>query len=256
MKIQINKTTILLTTLMCLSLMSCREKTKPIVEGPTVTDIDGNKYKSVRIGKQIWMAENLRTTRFRNGAEIPYITSNQDWKEKTSSAQCTYENTTNPELIKKFGRLYNEYALLDTNIVAPLGWHIPTDKEWLELEDFVAFNSGNAASFGTALAGSSDWISTSRFGTTHLNLEETNTQKGFEINTLGFTALPTGIRDMFDGSFRSKGELSSMWSKSGRNYTIYSSTYHHRGRISYILDFYFRGINKKSLGTSIRCIKD
>lgn len=102
----------------------------------TVRDIDGHEYPTLTIGKQIWMAENLRVTRYRNGDAIPNITDTTAWNACTSGAYCNYNNDTRD--VATHGRLYNWHAINDSRKIAPEGWHIPTDEEiatlvaWLE----------------------------------------------------------------------------------------------------------------------------
>ena len=93
-----------------------------------LTDIDGNIYKTVQIGNQIWMAENLRVSRYRNGDLIPNVTDNEKWGEFETGAWCNYDN--NPNLNSEYGKLYNWYAVADSRNIAPAGWHVPTDAEW------------------------------------------------------------------------------------------------------------------------------
>jgi uncharacterized protein (TIGR02145 family) len=101
-----------------------------------VTDIDGNVYRTLTVGKQIWMAENLQVTRYRNGEPIPVITDTAAWSVCTSGAYCNYNNDTGK--VASYGRLYNWHAINDSRKLAPEGWHIPTDEEittliaWLE----------------------------------------------------------------------------------------------------------------------------
>jgi uncharacterized protein (TIGR02145 family) len=97
----------------------------------TVTDIDGNTYNVIKIGTQIWMAENLKTTKYRNGDPIPNITDLTEWGQLTTGGFCTYKNTINTDTINTFGRLYNWYAVSDSRGLCPTGWHIPSSTEWL-----------------------------------------------------------------------------------------------------------------------------
>lgn len=92
----------------------------------TVTDIDGNVYKTVTIGTQCWMSENLKTTKYRNGNPIPNITDNGAWAALTTGAYCWYNNDESNNKVT-YGALYNYYAVNDSRSIAPVGWHIPTD---------------------------------------------------------------------------------------------------------------------------------
>lgn len=111
----------------------------------TVSDIDGNTYRTVIIGEQEWMAENLRTTKYRNGIAIPNIVLKSEWNALTSGASCVYEKALNsPVNVKVYGRLYNFFAVIDENQLAPKGWHVATAADWQKLIDFYGgeFASG------------------------------------------------------------------------------------------------------------------
>ena len=125
----------------------------------SVTDIDGNVYKTVTIGNQEWMAENLKVTHYSNGDEIPYVFNgdlnyDSEWENLTTGAYCWYLDTTiNGDTINYencSGGLYNWHTANDLRNVCPTGWHIPSDDEWDELTDYLAVN-GNSGSEGTAL---------------------------------------------------------------------------------------------------------
>lgn len=96
----------------------------------TVTDIDGNIYTTVTIGTQIWMVENLNTTRYRDGSDILNVTDNTEWSELTIGAYCNYDNDVNNANI--YGALYNWYTV-NTGNLCPTGWHIPSEGEWTVL---------------------------------------------------------------------------------------------------------------------------
>ena len=99
----------------------------------TMTDQDGNVYKTIHINGQTWMAENLRTTKYRNGDPISKISNNTAWASLTTGAYCNYNNTENIDTIATFGRLYNWYAISDPRNLAPKGWHVATNTEWKTL---------------------------------------------------------------------------------------------------------------------------
>ena len=94
-------------------------------QSETVKDIDGNVYHTVTIGTQIWMVENLKTTKYRNGDGIPNVTDNTQWGNLTTWAYCNYNNDAANGT--KYGKLYNWYAVNDSRNIAPTGWHVPTD---------------------------------------------------------------------------------------------------------------------------------
>jgi uncharacterized protein (TIGR02145 family) len=107
----------------------------PTVEYGSMTDQEGNSYKTIVIGTQTWMAENLKTTRYRNGDLIPFVTDMKQWINLASGAYCWYNN----EIIYKstYGALYNWYTVNDSRNIAPAGWHIPDDDEWLTLINYL-----------------------------------------------------------------------------------------------------------------------
>jgi uncharacterized protein (TIGR02145 family) len=104
-----------------------------------LTDIDGNTYNSVTMGKQIWMSKNLKVTHYRNGDPIPQVTDKTQWSNLSSGAYCHYANDTNKAM------LYNWFSVTDSRTIAPAGWHIPTDTEWTTL---IAYLGGDSVAGG------------------------------------------------------------------------------------------------------------
>jgi uncharacterized protein (TIGR02145 family) len=150
-------------------------------DGPTVTDIDGNGYRTVLIGAQTWMAENLKTNSFRNGDRI-----NERW--------C-YNNDYN--YFDDYGMLYSWYAVMDIRGLAPVGWHVPTEEEWRQLIDYL----GGESIAGGKLKATTLWKSPNTGAT----------------NESGFTAVPGGFRRN-DGSFDGLGERGSFRNAAGDYY--------------------------------------
>lgn len=160
-------------------LVSCKkDKEKPFVnhtgEVGTVTDIDGNTYATIGIGGQIWMAENLRVTHYRDNTPIPEVTDNTQWNSLTSGAYGSYNNDISISGV--YGFLYNWYAVKNSRNIAPVGWHVPTRDEWETLIDWLG---------GEQIAG----LKLKEAGTTHWNSGNTSA-----TNSSGFTALPAGWR--------------------------------------------------------------
>ena len=129
----------------------------------TVTDIDGNVYKTVKIGNQWWMAENLKVTHFQNGDAIPYIAKDRDWKKYYRSAYSDNGNSNQT--------VYNWYAVTDQRKIAPEGWHIASDEEWKELELFLGvsdeqinINDWRGVNEGTQLKSQNFWNGTDNYG--------------------------------------------------------------------------------------------
>ena len=112
-------------------LHSCEKGTNIEIE----IDIDGNSYKTIRIGDQLWMVENIKTTKYNDGTSIPNVTDDSEWENMNSDAYCWYDN--NASLYKStYGALYNWYAV-DTKKLCPIGWHIPSHAEWNTLVDYL-----------------------------------------------------------------------------------------------------------------------
>jgi uncharacterized protein (TIGR02145 family) len=192
----------------------------------TVDDIEGNSYRTIQIGTQIWMAENLKTTKYNDDAKIPNIKDNKLWGKLTSPAYCWFNND---EVANKatYGALYNCYTI-NSDKLCPSGWHIPSDAEWDSLTFYLD---------GQSRAGS--------------KLKETNTAhwqspNDDATNESGFTGLPGGYRD-FDGPFYFMDTIGFWWASTGN-----ASNYYLRYNSSYILHADYT----KSAGFSVRCIKD
>jgi uncharacterized protein (TIGR02145 family) len=137
----------------------------------TVTDVEGNSYKVIKIDTQIWFGENLKTTKYKNGISIPNVTDGFQWTDLTTGAYSSYDNSQSN--INIYGNLYNWYAV-NTGNLCPTGWHIPSSAEWKKLEDFL----GGSYDAGGRLK---------EMGTTHW--DEPNYGG---INSSGFSALPAG----------------------------------------------------------------
>jgi len=121
-------------------LLGCK---KDSVTTNYVIDIDGNKYQTITIGNQTWMAENLRTTHYQNGDAIAFAVNGDSWCSNTKSKIGAYANYfNNSDSIIFYGRLYNGFAVVDNRNLAPEGWHIPTNDELLELKAFVGGEYG------------------------------------------------------------------------------------------------------------------
>jgi len=197
-----------------------------------VSDIDGNTYYSVTVGNQIWMAENLNTTKYRNGDVIPNITDGAIWGGLTSGAYCNYNNDINNSAV--YGRLYNWYAVSDKRNIAPSGWHVASNAEWKILIDFLGKEivaGGKMREIGT-----SHW--NPNFGAT---------------NESGFTALPGGSRGWGPGPFSDLGKSGNWWSSDEYD----STTAWDRGvggQEQYMSSQVFS--MPKVRGESVRCIKD
>jgi uncharacterized protein (TIGR02145 family) len=157
-----------------------------------LVDIDGNNYPVVIIGNQIWMKENLRVSRYRNGVSIPIVTDNTAWGGLTTGGRSWYNNDSttyeNP-----YGNLYNWYAVADNRGLCPNGWHVPTDAEWTILITYLG---------GESVAGEK----MKSTGITYWSSQSAGTD-----NSSGFSALPGGYRNV-DGSFSYFRNIAFFWS--------------------------------------------
>jgi uncharacterized protein (TIGR02145 family) len=194
--------------------------------------VDNNYYNTVLIDTQCWMAENLKTTHYSNGDDIPNVTDNTQWINLSTGAYCDYNNNANNSAV--YGRLYNWFTVNDSRKICPSGWHVPEDWDWTTLTNYLG--GLNVAGGKMKEAGYAHW-------------QSPNTGAD---NSSGFTALPGGSRYNHDGSFGGDlGSFGYFWSS-----TEVSATYaRHRYLTSYLFgenwyDYYKTG------GCSVRCLKD
>ena len=199
-----------------------------VIIGP-VTDIDGNVYKTVKIGNQWWMAENLKVTKYKDGSAIPNVTKGTLWNGLTTGAYCNYDNKESN--VATYGRLYNWYAI-NTGNLCPTGWHVPTDAEWTTLTDYLG---------GTSVAGGK----LKETGTTHWNSPNTGA-----TNETGFTALPGGSSANY-GTFYLIGYFGNWWCA-----TEYGTSYAWYRDVSYNGSSVYRNFSGKQDGFSVRCLLD
>jgi uncharacterized protein (TIGR02145 family) len=196
----------------------------------SVSDIDGNVYHFITIGTQVWMVENLKTTRYRNGATIPNVTDNASWAALSTGALCDCDNAPSNSIT--YGKLYNWYAINDSRNIAPIGWHVPSDAEWTTLTTYLG---------GESIAGGK----LKEIGTAHWPSPNTGA-----TNSSGFTALPGGYR-YSNGTFDYAAILGEWWSS-----TEYTATYPFFRYLSFADTKVGVSTNNKLCGLSIRCIRD
>lgn len=197
----------------------------------SLTDFDGNEYRTILIGSQIWMAEDLKVTHFNDGTAIPIVTDNLIWGSLTTPAYCWYNNDVANK--QNFGALYNWFAV-GTGKLCPASWHVPSDSEWTILTDFLG---------GTNVAGGK----LKEAGISHWNSPNTGA-----TNSSGFTSLPTGGRNYPGGVFYGIGVFDAWWSSTEYNYLkpYYRS-------VASFNELVFRGFGTlKGAGIAIRCVKD
>jgi uncharacterized protein (TIGR02145 family) len=239
------KNLVICFTVFLLFFIGCDKKStepEPKESSTTVTDIDGNVYQIVKIGDQVWMAENLKVTHYRNGDAIPNITDNSEWENLSNGAYCSYDNADSNTVI--YGLLYNWFAVLDSNNIAPIGWHVPSDEEWKELEIFLGMNQYAADSQGTR--GTYEGSKLKDSGTNHW----TNPNTGAN-NESGFSALPGGYRSNTDGRYGGEGTDGTFWSASeGSTISAWSR------KLLYNSTKIVRNPYYVQSGMSVRCVKN
>jgi uncharacterized protein (TIGR02145 family) len=202
----------------------------PSGETGTMTDQDGNVYRTIKIGNQWWMAENLKVTHYRNGDLIPNVIDDTEWSNLTTGARCAYDNDENN--VATYGRLYNWYTVNDSRHIAPAGWHVPSmDAEWQTIVDYLG---GSVAGGKMKETGTAHWKSPNTGAT----------------NESGFSALPGGHR-YYDGEFYDMGYYAYFWSSSE------VSTYYAWFRFLYYASSDVdRGDYDKQDGFSVRLVRD
>ena len=196
----------------------------------TITDVEGNIYNTINIGTQIWMKENLKTTKYNDGTTIPLVSDSTTWINLSTPAYCWYKNDATTYKAA-YGALYNWYAV-NTGKLCPTGWHVSTDTEWTTLTNYLG---------GESIAGGK----LKETGTTHWNNPNTGA-----TNETGFTALPGGYR-YDNGAFYYVGFKGFWWSST--EYDIYNawSRFIHNGDGNVYRDFY-----SLYYGLSVRCVRD
>jgi uncharacterized protein (TIGR02145 family) len=244
---------LLAVTLLCSGLTQCNPN--------TVKDIDGNKYGIVKIGTQIWMKENLKTTRFRNGKLIGTTTPATLIIEDAISPEYQWAYGGEEGKVTVYGRLYTWFVATDSDHVCPTGWHVPSDTDWTILTGYLIKNGYDSGTgyekmdIAKSLSSTSGWVEDDYPGSVGNN-QKLN-------NKTGFTALPAGFRGE-DGNFHALGHIGNWWSSTeakggyfqalagisvnspgGRQRTIYHD-------YCYVNSY----SNNKKCGMSIRCVKD
>ncbi|MBE0674256.1 MAG: fibrobacter succinogenes major paralogous domain-containing protein [Bacteroidales bacterium] len=229
----------------------------PTLTYGTVTDIDGNSYKTIQIGAkkgaadnlnttgekavQEWLAQNLRTTKYNDGTDIPLVTDNTAWTNLTTPGYCWYNNGAGLDK-EAYGALYNWYAV-GTGKLCPTGWHVPSDAEWHQLVLFCD---------PSALLGTIESMTAGNklreTGTTHWVSDEYEA-----TNEPGLTALPGGYRYEL-GNFNHLGGKGYWWTSTEVQGPSGSISAWHR-EINALGNVNRLNYGKKT-GFSVRCVKD
>jgi uncharacterized protein (TIGR02145 family) len=193
----------------------------------SVTDIDGNVYKTITIGTQKWMGENLKTTKYSDGSNIPECYNGLSWSNQTTGVYCWCNNEVN----SIYGALYNGYTVMDSRNLCPTGWHVPTDAEWTTLANYL----GGASVAGGKLkeTGFAHWL--------WPNTDATN--------EIGFDALPGGDR-FPDGTFYYIKKYGFFWTSTlDDGFLVVHYTLYDWSNI-------FKNAYYQKHGFSVRCMKD
>ncbi len=211
--------------------------------GDPVSDVDGNSYRTVIIGDQEWMAENLKTMTYSNGDAIDYPGDDDNaWRKNSSGAYSWYDN--DPSNGEHYGALYNWYAVVNPKGLCPDGWRVPDHKDWLTLTEYVGDQMGNKLKsrrqVGSPFGGEYDTMEHPRWETFSVN---------YGTDDFGFGALPGGNRHA-SGTFVTKGANALFWSSSEISETAGHGWYIYHGY--YGVD---RGYGDKGAGFSVRCIR-
>jgi uncharacterized protein (TIGR02145 family) len=182
---------------------------------------------SVTIGSQVWQLKNLDIASYRNGDPIPQVTYGAEWYGLTTGAWCWYNNDS-ATYGATYGRLYNGYAVADPRGLCPVGWHVPSDSEFVVLES----QYGGIGATGGALKSTTGWFSPNTGAT----------------NITGFSALPSGRRETF--TFGNVGKNAYFWtSEQGSGEGLNRTLYYNFSDIS-------AGYFNRSSGYSVRCVRD
>jgi uncharacterized protein (TIGR02145 family) len=214
----------LLLVLIIYSLMTYSQDT-----GETVTDVDGNVYHTIKIGTQVWMLENLKTTKYRSHAPIQKLIDAGKWEYDASGAYSWYNDDESSKDI--YGALYN-WAAVNKGNLAPNGWHIPSIEEWQVLIDFLGgekIAGGKMKDLGTDF-----WDSPNTGGD----------------NSSGFKAIANGVKSK-EGSYSFAGNRCIFWSSTGSN-LLQAKTV----TLMFNSPKVFIFSNSKNYGCAVRCIKD
>ena len=212
--------------------------------GDGVTDIDGNSYPTVIIGEQEWMAENLKTTTYKDGTPIPVLTSSE-WEDANYGALCWY----NDDSITSLGALYKSYAV-KTDKLCPDGWHVSTNEDWINMEVYLGMDSAQAQNYGwrgtnqgSQIAGRGDlWINSTLV-------------RNAEFGIAGFMALPSGYishRGGFHGSYGTYDDYVIFWvAPDLQNESCTKRFLYYREA-----GIFKAAQNTTGWGYSVRCVKD
>jgi uncharacterized protein (TIGR02145 family) len=192
----------------------------------SIYDSEGNKYRTIQIGTQTWMAENLRSTKFNDGTDVPFVLDVSAWLSLTTPGYSWYNGDS-----IGYGALYNWHTV-NTGKICPAGWHVPSDEEWTTFTDYLGGKS--VAGGKLRESGTSHWLSPNTGAT----------------NESGFSGLPSGYRN-YSGGYNSISHYGIWWTS-----TEWSSTSAWYRDVYYGYNSVDRSNSNKRSGATIRCLKD
>lgn len=221
--------------------------------GSFIDERDNHEYKWIKIGNQIWMAENLKATKYNDGTDIPNVTDNESWANLTTGAYCWYNNdaATNGNT---YGALYNWYSV-NSGKLAPKGWHVPSRDEWQILQNSLIVNGYNydGTSIGNkvakSLAAKTNWTISKVIGTPGMDLPSNN--------KAGFSGLPGGGRELGGVFYWTIGESAHWWTN-----TMYTYLDRPLNTMAYFYTIEDDNVDLieeyilMHVGISVRCVKD
>lgn len=211
-----------------------------------VTDNNGNLYKTVKIGDQWWMSENLKTDRYRNGDLIGTTTPATLDITSDNTPKYQWASNNNENNISVYGRLYTWDVVIDSRNLCPAGWHVPSSEEWVSLTNYLTNNGygydGSGADIAKSLANLSGWRVFASPG--YVGNDQASN------NSSGFTAVPGGYR-FASGTFVNFGDYASWWDSSEIN-----SSDAEFWSLHYNRNYLKRELSNKKQGIAVRCIKD
>ena len=208
------------------------------------TDADSNNYAVVQIGTQLWMQENLKATKYRDGSGIPNITDSATWANITTGAYCNFHNDTSEGTY--YGRLYNYYAVADSRKICPIGWHVASNAEWNIMETFIDNTVDTTALGGTGL-----FIGRMLKEGCNTRWQYYDSTAGW--NSAGFTALCSNFRTT-TGSWSlapNNNHDDSFWTA-----TPYNANMAWNKSFRWCACDIYTIFNYDRAGSSVRCIKD
>jgi len=240
----------------------------PLKQTDSIFDIDGNVYKTVKIGDQWWMAENLHVTRYRNGLSILKISDNNAalWDSNiVKGAYCLFEyggagSTMGDSTGKNIpmGFLYNWFAVNDTSNIAPKGWHVATEQDWQTLESYLGIPQNETTAMGWRGRNEANKLRYKSYGwnpSDNLYIVYGTNESGFSAFGAGCRMFKTSINNGLSlwGDYKSPGHDAYWWTATQNPDSTKCAWYRN---LNYNSPKIFRYYAQKSYGFSVRCVKD